>query len=188
MDTKTDALFVLAASIGGANPDEVIDSLERLFQHDAIRNAHVPAKGRDGYTALGLTFGDPLADDPMFCEATLPDGWRIQATDHAMHNALLDAHGNRRGSYFYKIAFWDRDAFWYPPLTRYSVYRDYDRTEGTTAVMVVDDAETETVLHAVEYTMDPNNWDDGKPARDACTAWLDERMPEWRNPAAYWTP
>lgn len=49
--------------------------------------------------------------DDLFYNVTLPDGWEIKATDHSMWNDLFDDKGRKRANFFYKAAFYDRDAF-----------------------------------------------------------------------------
>ncbi len=64
---------------------------------------------REQLEALGFVFGED-ADD-LFVNVTLPKGWRKKATDHSMWSDLLDDKGVKRGSIFYKAAFYDRSAF-----------------------------------------------------------------------------
>ena len=58
--------------------------------------------------------------DDLFYSVQLPEGWEIKATDHAMWNDVLDDKGRKRITYFYKGAFYDRDAF-SNFLTRFSL-------------------------------------------------------------------
>ena len=69
------------------------------------------AEARAEFEALGFTFGEPDAGDPMFRPATLPAGWQRKGSDHAMWSYIIDEHGRDRISIFYKAAFYDRDAF-----------------------------------------------------------------------------
>lgn len=59
--------------------------------------------------ALGFVFGEPI--DDLFVSVTFPAGWSKKATDHSMWSDLLDDQGRKRGSIFYKAAFYDRRAF-----------------------------------------------------------------------------
>jgi len=61
-----------------------------------------------GIKVIGRTNGDDL-----FVDVILPEGWKKQYTEHAMWNNLLDDKGRIRATYFYKAAFYDRDAFIY---------------------------------------------------------------------------
>lgn len=49
--------------------------------------------------------------DDLFWNVELPEGWKIEATDHSMWNNLFDDKGRKRANFFYKAAFYDRDAF-----------------------------------------------------------------------------
>lgn len=60
--------------------------------------------------AMGIVFGDIVEGDPIFQQATLPDGWSIKKTDHSMWTKLVDDQGTERASIFYKAAFYDRRA------------------------------------------------------------------------------
>jgi hypothetical protein len=64
----------------------------------------------EAFEALGFTFGTPDPADPLFMPATLPDGWAREGSAHAMWSYIVDQHGRRRVSVFYKAAFYDRSA------------------------------------------------------------------------------
>lgn len=92
-----------------------IEDMEARGQQQLVHSDLLPTDlGLDGdkakFEALGFTFGDVVADDPLFQHATLPDGWTRQASDHAMMSHLLDERGVKRVSVFYKAAFYDRKA------------------------------------------------------------------------------
>jgi hypothetical protein len=79
------------------------------------------AKIRQQYEALGFVFGEPVNGDPIFSFVTIPAGWSIEPTSHNMHNDIVDEQGRRRDSFFYKAAFYDRDAILYSATNRYRV-------------------------------------------------------------------
>lgn len=93
----------------------VIEGQERAGQAQLVTADVLPTNldGHDqaDFEALGFTFGDPTPSDPMFRQATLPDGWKREASDHAMWSYVTDPLGRRRVSIFYKAAFYDRHAF-----------------------------------------------------------------------------
>ncbi len=105
----------LAESLVTGDADTFIEGQERTGQHQLVNSDRLPVKfnsgKREDFEALGFTFGDPDPGDPLFRPATLPPGWTRQGSDHAMWSHLLDEHGRRRVSIFYKAAFYDRDAF-----------------------------------------------------------------------------
>lgn len=61
------------------------------------------------YERMGIKIIDEY--DDLFYNVVLPDGWKVEATDHTMWNELIDNKGRKRASFFYKAAFYDRDAF-----------------------------------------------------------------------------
>jgi hypothetical protein len=66
----------------------------------------------------GVVFEDQLpkdhglrGSDDLFQVVILPPGWKKEATSHSMWNNLVDDRGLVRATFFYKAAFYDRDAF-----------------------------------------------------------------------------
>jgi hypothetical protein len=98
----------------GGNPG-AIEEQEAQGQKELMNSTQLPAKVDEGLKKeleeAGVVFGEPDANDPLFCDATLPPGWKKQATDHSMWSKLVDDQGQERASIFYKAAFYDRDAF-----------------------------------------------------------------------------
>ena len=64
---------------------------------------------KEQYKKMGIEIIDNY--DDLFWNVKLPEGWEIKATDHTMWNELIDNKGRKRASFFYKAAFYDRDAF-----------------------------------------------------------------------------
>ena len=69
-------------------------------------NAIVPRERVSELT--GIIFGEPF--DDLFVNVTLPNGWRIVPTEHAMWSDLLNDSGEKVAAIFYKAAFYDRSA------------------------------------------------------------------------------
>lgn len=90
-----------------------IEASEARGQRELVESTQLPSKirGREELEAMGIKFGEPCADDPLFCDAELPAGWKKRATDHSMWSELVDNEGEVRARIFYKAAFYDRDAF-----------------------------------------------------------------------------
>jgi hypothetical protein len=90
-----------------------IEGMEAQGQQQLMHSDRLPTEsdGDEKYTALGFAFGPPDDRDPMFRPASLPDGWRKQGSDHSMWSYIVDQHGRRRVSIFYKAAYYDRSAF-----------------------------------------------------------------------------
>lgn len=90
-----------------------IEAQERRGQQELVASTSLPTEvhGREWFEAQGVVFGDVLPGDNLFCNATLPAGWKKVATDHDMWSDLVDAEGNKVGAIFYKAASYDRSAF-----------------------------------------------------------------------------
>ncbi|MCF2130168.1 hypothetical protein L1I79_27605 [Strepomyces sp. STD 3.1] len=110
--TEGTALLAMGIAMGGGNPSEASEIQEKAGQQQVVHSDQLPTRGYvPEFEALGFTFGEPDAKDPLFRPATLPDGWTKEASDHAMWSYVLDELGRRRVRVFYKAAFYDRDAF-----------------------------------------------------------------------------
>lgn len=109
-------IAMLAGAMSGRSANELIGEQEKAGQRQLVNSDRLPAQmdgGREPFEALGFTFGEPDPRNPLFAPATLPAGWTRQAADHDMWSYLLDEHGRRRVSIFYKAAFYDRRATMY---------------------------------------------------------------------------
>lgn len=121
-NTTTDPatpFLVLLDGLDGNGGSGAIKAMEKQGQQQLVNSDRLPTNGNNGdrdgnddaYLALGFTFGEPDADDPMFRPATLPSGWKREASDHDMWSYIVDELGRRRVAIFYKAAFYDRSAF-----------------------------------------------------------------------------
>lgn len=188
-----------------------IEAQEARGAQEAVESHTLPtpnARVREQYETLGFVFGEPFADDPLFCFVTMPQGWTKCRTNHSMHNDIVDAAGNVRGSFFYKAAFYDRKADLYAPNIRYRIREHYDgpRTEDSydrhkvVHYEVIDTARADTVLHTVSRRVNavpPSKggdhqafWSEREQLTEQvfaeCKVWLTDHFPDWTNPAAYW--
>jgi hypothetical protein len=114
-DSTDEKMALLAEGMVTGSPSSFIERQERDGQRQLVSFDRLPTD-RDGtpdeeWLALGFTFGEPDPGDDLFCPATLPPGWKREGSDHAMWSYLLDEHGRKRVSIFYKAAFYDRRAF-----------------------------------------------------------------------------
>lgn len=97
----------------GRNPN-AIEEQERRGQEQLTESEILPVEvnygNRKTLEDAGVIFGKPIKNDPIFCEVQLPNGWKIEPTDHSMWSELKDLNGKVRASIFYKAAFYDRHA------------------------------------------------------------------------------
>ncbi|MBI4185795.1 hypothetical protein HY524_01970 [Candidatus Berkelbacteria bacterium] len=98
--------------MGLAHGDAAIYMQEKQGQQDLIESSSLPTKGSDNpaFKEMGIIFGEPFKDDPLFRPAQLPPGWTVKGSDHDMWSYLYDDKGEKRASIFYKAAFYDRKA------------------------------------------------------------------------------
>lgn len=88
-----------------------IEGMEAAGQRQVVASTQMPTEAPwEALTELGFTRGADVPGDPMFCDATLPEGWTKAGTDHSMWSKILDERGVERVSIFYKAAFYDRSA------------------------------------------------------------------------------
>lgn len=174
-------LFIAESMMGGVS--NAIERQEARGQSDICRAKRVPLRvsSKDAWESLGLVFGEPV--DDLFQEVTLPEGWDIQPTDHSMHNKLVDGQGRTRGGFFYKAAFYDRDAFMGSPTRFYTIDRDsWDAPEQHSVVL---DANGESLYTSKGFKRGDYRASDA--AENECRDWLTANRPEWEDPLAYWS-
>ena len=87
----------------GVTPDMDYDTRKTIVDRNLIDYAI------EQYEKMGIIIIDE--HDDLFWNVKLPEGWEIKATDHTMWNELRDNKGRKRAMFFYKAAFYDRDAF-----------------------------------------------------------------------------
>jgi hypothetical protein len=107
--SKADHLSMLFAAMN-------IPAQEKQGQQQIINSTQLPKKYNYGdamelYQKMGITVVGVTNSDDLFYDVTLPEGWKKKATGHDMWNDLLDEKGRKRAMFFYKAAFYDRDAF-----------------------------------------------------------------------------
>ena len=109
--TNTSVQEVNTSWLFGGSPD-AIEAQEARGQNELIESTQLPIEvnGKEELESLGVVFGSQMENDPLFCEATLPNGWKKRATDHPMWSELIDENDNVVASIFYKAAFYDRRA------------------------------------------------------------------------------
>lgn len=115
--------FAVASTPGGIEAQEAAGQAKLVSNFNKLPKDMGP-DGRKIAEELGFKFGGDV--DEIFVSVTPPPGWSLKATEHSMHNDLLDEAGVRRAGMFYKAAFYDRraDLYW---VKRYQTRTDWDR-------------------------------------------------------------
>jgi hypothetical protein len=102
-------LHLLGAMSDG--PSNYITDMEAAGQQQLVNSDQLPTEAPwAALEKLGFKRGKPVEGDPLFTHCDLPEGWRRQGTDHAMHSNVIDERGVERVGVFYKAAFYDRRA------------------------------------------------------------------------------
>lgn len=179
-----------AAVLSSGNPlyglPGVIEASERQGQVQLVTSELLPSRvhNRDTFIAMGFTFGEPLKDDQLFAPATLPAGWRKEASDHAMWSYIKDEKGRTRAAVFYKAAFYDREAHM-SLRDRYQFNPKYDK-DYTSVYTVVKDGEVE--IHRTKtFTGDRSAvFDEADRQRETAAKWMTKNRPTWKDPIKQW--
>ena len=189
---ELDAFMMLLRAMSGES--NVIEHMESEGQQRAVNNTMVAKEmlpSRKDWEQLGFTFSDIPGDD-VLCKATLPEGWRIKATDHSMWNDIIDQNGRKRGSMFYKSSFYDRSAHMNLNC-RYGVRLDYIGEDyATTEIYFGNDSEK--LFVAGQVCTPKNATREERLARYAeedrlkaiAKKFGDENYPNWQSVHAYW--
>lgn len=172
----------------------VIEHMVSEGQQEAIRRVHVAKKVRpskEAWEQLGFTFTDIEGDD-ILCNATLPKGWSIQATEHSMWNNIIDENGMIRGRMYYKAAFYDRHAHMYLEC-RYKMCNIYVGEDHSTTEIYFGNNE-EKLFVAGQIHSKENETREERLARynleeeleEKTRNWANQNYPDWENVHAYW--
>ena len=148
---------------------------------------------RKQYETVGIEVVDEY--DDLFWNVKLPEGWVIKATKHSMWNELFDDKDRKRANFFYKAAFYDRDAF-INFNTRFHVCvdhiadpsEDYEIWKESDYQGIIKDGDmiiycTACIPASGSYTGD----DEIKmKLRKELEAFMAEHYPDYENSNAYW--
>ena len=109
VDEASGLAFLATAMTLGS--DFAIENQEAQGKHDLLRSQSLPTDRRGDFEGLGFTFGEVNPQDPIFQQATLPEGWSKDGSSGGSYwSYLVDERGIRRVAIFYKAAFYDRSA------------------------------------------------------------------------------
>ena len=133
--------------------------------------------------------------DDLFWNVKLPEGWDTRATDHTMWNELIDDKGRKRATFFYKAAFYDRDAFANlqtrfqldvthvaDPDSDYEVWKASD-FQGTIKDGDIIICQTKCVPATGDYSKDDKIKDE---LWEELRTFMNEHWPEYKDVHAYW--
>lgn len=190
--TNTERYGVNEMWLMGGNPN-AIEAQEARGQKQLVESSQLPAKvnfprGTDvkkAYADMGIEVLDFSKGDDLFLDAKLPEGWKLESTDHSMWNRLVDDKGRERASIFYKAAFYDRDAFInfnhrYNSTSEYAEKEEGDKYHPK--FYCVKDNATGEILFKTEITKEYDDYDLSAKA----DKWLKKHYPDHEKITAYW--
>lgn len=193
----------------GGNPN-AIERQEEQGQQELVNGSQLPRYLRgswkkeeaiEDYLKLGIEVWIPfkgkmsrifkaanldLDKDALFISAKLPDGWKLEATDHSMWSHLLDVKGNKRASIFYKAAFYDRDAF-IAFENRYGFKDEYLKGQKDVHGLDMRIAQAYDFKdNKALWQSEPHGFDESDANINAVNKYLTDNFPDYKNPHAYW--
>lgn len=157
-----------------------------------LKNNHEFTKQQ--YEKMGIKVLDEY--DDLFYSVELPEGWEIKPTGHPMWNDVLDDKNRKRISFFYKGAFYDRDAhsnfiqrysYTTCPFDNYETDATFDeRRIKPWKVYITDCEEKIEFLKEISPTKDLDHWRVNTILSDYAKECLNHKYPEWNDINAYW--
>lgn len=131
----------------------------------------------------GVTFGNPVAEDPIFTFVRLPDGWSKVASTEPSWFDLVDDKGRSRALICYNAWFQAREAQ-IILLKRFILARDY-AIEDEKGVIQYDVLDQGVVVFTTEQygantNRDSKEWyREERKAHKVAKAWLNKNYPGW---------
>jgi hypothetical protein len=186
-DPKPEWLF-------GMNPGAIEDQ-EAKGQRELVESSQLPRvcnsprglNAAEQYHKMGIKVFTSSKGDDLFLGVKLPEGWKKEATEHSMWNKLIDDKGRCRAMFFYKAAFYDRDAF-VNFQTRYYWKTNFGENKMNSC-QVVDRATGEVLFETEKMGEDYNNPDyfkNQEQQQKKCKDFLNETFPNHEDINAYW--
>lgn len=194
----------------GESPSKAIENQEKRGQKMVVECRRLP-KATNGcssirpkrddfeftkaqYEKMGIKIIDEY--DDLFWNVQLPDGWKIEATTHPLWNDLIDDKCRVRASFFYKAAFYDRDAF-INFNTRYTTCFDhtadyekvgYEEWCKSPSIGYVKDCGEIIYSTATKDSFDDYRMQDKveKTIKEELENYMAEHYPDYKNVNAYW--
>lgn len=184
-DSKLDAMKALAIAISTGNASEGLEAVQHAEERRARRNWMLPKRmqpSKEAFEALGFTFED--IDDNVLYQATLPAGWELQS-DGGYWTTLVDEKGRKRGSSFYKGAFYDRSGHMYlSQRFRVTCVAADPEHYGAPFTVSAKDAD-DTILFTAGQCKNAFSLECDELMSKA-EEYLNTNYPDWKDPTKYW--
>lgn len=177
----------------GGNPS-AIEAQEAQGQKELVESTQLPKKcnspnrinASEQYHKMGIkTFTSSKGDD-LFIGVKLPNGWAKKATGHSMWNNLIDDKGRVRATFFYKAAFYDRDAFINFQCRYQHQSRHYGQEYTYCAVDTVNDKVLFESPKLNSHNIDDNYFKNQEEYSNSVYDYLNNNYPDYKDINAYW--
>lgn len=188
--------FLVASTPGGIEVQEATGQTEINEKNLLPIQEGMSGNSKENLEMMGVKVISE--SDDLFYNVELPDGWKMEPSDHSMWSYLLDDKGRERASIFYKAAFYDRNAhISFTPRFKTNYVSDnggspkYDyqkRKEGKWKGIVTDGGKIvfETESKVIWNGDDESYWDGQKKLEQEAKDWLIERYPNYHDKFEYW--
>ena len=190
---------LIASTPGG------IERQEAEGQADMVRGCRLPKRlnryktdkltAEQAYERMGIKVTGEY--DDIFLNVELPDGWKLEPTEHDMWSHLKDSKGRARANVFYKAAFYDRSAHIDINSRFRCAVEPEDRYKSGVSAQergkipwqgVVYDSDKE--IFATKPRMLKGGYEKREKAEEKmlneCKKFLEKNYPEWGSEFAYW--
>lgn len=154
-----------------------------------IQENNIKKWTKEQYEKMGIKVIEEY--DDLFLNVILPNGWKIKPTNHSMWNEVIDDKNRKRITFFYKGAFYDRDAFSdfenrysfsEMPFDDYKTDASYEERKSKEWYGVVYDCGKE--IFRTEPIVNKDYFDESLKCQ--CKDYLNNNYPLWEDINAYW--
>lgn len=185
-----EAPAMLIAEMMAVGTSASINNQESCGQAELVNSEVLPTDGiellRKTIEGAGGKLLEKVEGDEMFTNVILPDGWKKQATDHAMHSDVIDDKGRLRASMFYKAAFYDRSAH-ISPKRRFGINRYGYDVDGEIRLSMTDAmSEIEFYTDIEKVPENETKWQVIDRLEQVVVSFMEKNFPDWRSAEAYW--
>lgn len=148
-----------------------------------VRNVHDLPKNmfpsQEAFEKVGFIFKD--TDDPLFVQASLPEGWELKYDDTDGLHYFVDQKGRTRGTYISTDDEADENIGLYRSIGLFiRFYTFYSSNDGRISVY-----DEDKVIYTAGICKSPCSPQYFELIDDA-KAYLAEHYPEWKDPTKYW--
>lgn len=174
--------------------DLLVDAMERSPQRELLHSSRLPTRINNPfntedtetiYKKWGVKVMGQSNDDPLFYDVILPNGWRMEQTNHPLWSNLVDDQDHTRGEVFFKSSIGDHDAF-INLKQRFSVVTQYGDNNYTCLVQILMDNKIVIYESEVIEKTHKNYYPILHKIREDYKQILTTLYPNWEMASEYW--